>query len=296
MLHYTPVLAADGFTEDLKASLKRPILAEHGRLLLVGGDVDHDPWAEDIWHGAEEVEIASIGEAAKHLRAIQRNWLAWPIDWHRRCALITEKLPPLKPKPLAFGALPPAAPLGVFTLLSPDRMLYAPRTASPFPLGQANLVEDKETPPNRAYLKLWEAFVRLGRFPQPGDTAIDLGASPGGWTYVLAKAGASVTAIDKAPLDPAIAAMPGVEWSQGSAFALEPRPVDWLVCDVICYPDRLERMIEGWFGMANTIIATIKLQGDTDHEAVRRFSALSGGHVQHLCHNKHELTFFWPWK
>lgn len=295
---YTPVLAADGFVEDLKASLNRPILAEYGRLLLVDGAVTHDPWAEDIWFDAQEIKIDSIGDAARHLRSIQRNWLCWPIDFHRRCALITEKLPPLKPKPLEFGALPPSSHLGVFTLLDADRLLYAPRVASPFPLGQANLIEDKETPPNRAYLKLWEALVRLGRFPKAGETAIDLGASPGGWTYVLAKAGANVLALDKAPLDPAIAAMPGVAWQQGSAFAFEPRPVDWLVCDVICYPDRLESMIAAWIesGEARQIIATIKLQGETDHAAVARFAAIANGHVQHLCHNKHELTFFWPWR
>ena len=35
-----------------------------------------------------------------------------------------------------------------------------------------------------------------------------------------------------------IAAMPGVTQTIDSAFAVEPRAVDWLVCDVIAYPDR----------------------------------------------------------
>jgi Predicted SAM-dependent methyltransferase len=59
---------------------------------------------------------------------------------------------------------------------------------------------------------------------------------------VLAKLGARVIAVDKAPLDPAVAALPGVEIRQASAFALDPAeigPVDWLFSDVICYPARL---------------------------------------------------------
>src|SRR5438309_5805395 len=44
-------------------------------------------------------------------------------------------------------------------------------------------------------------------------------------TWVLAKLGAEVVAIDKAPLDPRVAALPGVEWRGESAFALDPENV-----------------------------------------------------------------------
>ncbi|WP_457844104.1 SAM-dependent methyltransferase, partial [Staphylococcus aureus] len=77
----------------------------------------------------------------------------------------------------------PTAPLGSWTLLAPDRMLAAARCSSPFPNGEVGFIEDKAGPPNRAYLKLWEALVRLRRWPQPGERCLDLGASPGGWTY-----------------------------------------------------------------------------------------------------------------
>jgi len=30
--------------------------------------------------------------------------------------------------------------------------------------------------------KLWEALTRIGRWPGPGEVALDLGAAPGGWT------------------------------------------------------------------------------------------------------------------
>ncbi len=85
-------------------------------------------------------------------------------------------------------------------------------------MANAGSIEDHIGPPSRAYLKLWEALVRFGRWPAPGDRCLDLGASPGGWTWVLAKLGANVTAVDKAPLAPAVAAMPGVTQRAGKCL------------------------------------------------------------------------------
>jgi len=160
-------------------------------------------------------------------------------------------------------------------------------------------VEDRSGPPNRAYLKLWEALARLGRWPGPGERCLDLGASPGGWTYVLAKLGANVIAVDKAPLDPKVAAMAGVEWRGESAFALEPPsvgPVDWLFSDIVCYPARLLRLVEKWraSGMAKNFVCTLKFQGETDHDSAEAFAAIAGARVLHLHYNKHELTFVLP--
>ena len=152
-----------------------------------------------------------------------------------------------RPSRSSFPAAAPTAPLGSWTLLAPDRMLAAAECSAPFPNGEVAFVEDRTGPPNRAYLKLWEALVRFGRWPGPGERCLDLGASPGGWTYVLAKLGADVIAVDKAPLDPKVAAMPACEWRGESAFALEPAsvgPVDWLFSDIVCYPARLLRLVE----------------------------------------------------
>ena len=71
-------------------------------------------------------------------------------------------------------------------------------------------------------MKLWELFARIGLTPRPGDTCLDLGSSPGGWTYVLAQLGANVVSVDKAPLDPSVARFPNVHFVKSSAFALNP--------------------------------------------------------------------------
>ena len=106
----------------------------------------------------------------------------------------------------------------------------------------------------------------------------------------MASLGATVTAIDKSPLDPTIAAMPGVTRVIDSAFALEPRPIDWLVCDVIAYPARTLGLLERWLPMARNIVCTVKFQGDTDHDTADRIAALPNLRLTHLWHNKHELT------
>jgi 23S rRNA (cytidine2498-2'-O)-methyltransferase len=294
----TAYLASDGFEPQLREELGRAgviVRAEHGRLLIADTAVP-SAWAANIWQDCVELPVASIGSAAKALRDIQRNWAMYAPVHHRRAALVQERLPHVSAKPIVFPATAPTAPLGSWTLLAPDRLLAAARCSSPFPNGEVQFIEDKTGPPNRAYLKLWEALVRLRRWPQPGERCLDLGASPGGWTWVLAKLCASVTAIDKAPLDPRIAAMPGVEWRGESAFALEPEsvgPVDWLFSDIIAYPSRLLRLVERWraAGLAKNFVCTITDPGVTDHDAAAAIAAIPGAQVLHLHHNKHELTF-----
>ena len=53
--------------------------------------------------------------------------------------------------------------------------------------------------------------------------------------WAIARLGAAVTAVDRAPLEPRVAAMPGVSFRQGSAFAVAPERVDWVFSDVIAY-------------------------------------------------------------
>ncbi len=215
---------------------------------------------------------------------------------YRRAMLIQEQLPKVSAKPLVFGSPPPAAPLGSWTLLDPGTMLAAPHCTNPFPNGEIQFVEDRTGPPSRAYLKLWEALTLIGRRPGPGGICLDLGSSPGGWSWALQRMGAQLISVDKAPLAPEIARLPGIEHRQESAFALDPHtvgPVDWLFSDVVCYPARLLALVERWLatGTCRNFVCTVKFQGPTDHETARRFAAIPGSQLRHLFHNKHELTW-----
>jgi 23S rRNA (cytidine2498-2'-O)-methyltransferase len=294
----TGYLAPDGFVAELHHELGDAVIETHGRLVLASGPPRPAAWVANLWHDPVRLKIASIGDAAKQLRAVQRNWALYSFVHHRRAALITEKLPKVSAKPLHFGDPAPTAALGSWTLLDPETLLAAPHCSSPFANGEPHFVEDKNAPPSRAYLKLWEVLTLLGIGPRPGEICLDLGASPGGWSWVLQQTGAHVIAVDKAPLEPRIAALPNLEQRRLSAFALDPDeigPVDWLFSDIVCYPARLLGLIEKFIasGTVKNFICTIKFQGATDFATQARFAAIPGARLLHLHHNKHELTWIW---
>ena len=293
----TAYLAAPGYEPQLAEELDLrgcSVRFVHGRLYVSSDPPIEAAWAINIWFDAKEFEIASIGDAAKRLREIQRNWAALADDHRGRTGLITEKLPHVSAKPLTMGQASLSAPLGSWTLLNPNLMLASGDCRSPFANGEAGFVEDRVGPPNRAYKKLWESLALLRRFPVEGERCLDLGASPGGWTWTLAQFGSDVIAIDRAPLDAQVDALANVTAIEGSAFGVDPRTfghVHWMCSDVIGYPGKIMRLIETWQGHAETIICSVKFQGPTDHGVIRALRQLPNSAVQHLFHNKHEVTF-----
>lgn len=257
-------------------------------------------FALDIWHQPQIVSFHSISEAAKILRQAGKYWYLVPHENIRRSHLIYEQLRKLPNLHRSFPVTEPIPEIGCFTLLDKNTLLFSAKRWKKWPLGECFFNEDKTNPPNRAYLKLWEALTLLGRYPQRGETAYDLGAAPGGWTYVMQSLGTEITAVDKAPLDSKIAALTRVKCLQQSAFALEPemieKPIDWLLSDIACYPDKLYDLALKWInaGKAKQLIFTIKLQGETNLEMIRKFQNIPDSLTLHLYHNKHEATFIWP--
>jgi 23S rRNA (cytidine2498-2'-O)-methyltransferase len=301
---FTGYLAAPGFFPELLAELDFEGPAGAGHLVygdLVFARKDKPAvWAQNVWLDARLVPATSIGQGAKALKDIQRNWWPHPVRLARRAALITEKLPKVSARPQVFGQPAPTAPLGSFTLWDEATLIAASTCSSLYPDGQVRFEEDRESAPSRAYLKLWEALTLLGVSPKPGELCLDLGSSPGGWTWVLASLGARVFSVDKAELDPRIAAMPEVEHCLGSGFGLDPKlaggpgaPVDWLCSDMACYPARLLELVTRWLeaGACRNFICTLKCQGETDHATIQAFAEIPGSKVMHLAHNKHELTW-----
>lgn len=293
-------VAAPGYAADLEAEIVargERLLARHADLFFVQGSPGPAAWAQNTWLRPELVTVASIGEAARALRARQRNWHLHALVQHRRTQLVVDKLPPIRFRPLSFPTDPPVAPLGAWTLLDRDHLLLSTECSSPFPDGQVPFVEDRVQPPNRAYLKLWEALTLARDRPGPGTHCLDLGAAPGGWSWVCASLGAEVVSIDRAALAPQVLATGRVAHRCGDAFGLgaeQVGEVQWILSDLAAYPERLLELARYWADArpkANMIF-TIKLQGPPDPAAYRAFLAIPGSRVMHLSHNKHELTWF----
>lgn len=292
-------LAVEGRETELLNELSHAgatLIGRVERLMITTNGPKRAAWASNVWYEPERIQVASIREAREALSTRCSRWCLLSQSHHRRAALIQAALEGPSQEPLRFGARPSREALGSWTLLDEHTLLASARCSSPFPNGEFEFVEDRQAPPSRAYLKLWDLFTVTGKAPRKGEVCLDLGSSPGGWTWVLASLGARVISVDKAPLEPRIARMPTVRFVQQSAFALDPEshpPVDWLFSDVICYPRRLHDYIERWvrLGKAKNIVCTLKFQGDTDHEAARSFAKIPGSRLMHLHHNRHELTW-----
>lgn len=301
----TGFLAPEGYEDELAHELSNErITSRCGRLFLVENATRVDfAWAQDVWENPREISIASIADGAKRLRELHSLWTLASFHQHRRANLIQAQLPKLSSPPLVFLESRRARQLGSWTLVSHDRILASPRSLSPFPLGEFSFREDKSAP-SRAYLKLWELFtVRGVAPPKPGARCIDLGASPGGWTWVLAGLGCHVTAVDRSPLELPKRSVNDsrgkgeIEFVKGNAFNVKPQDlgrVDWLFSDVICYPSDLLELVRKWLAsdLCANMVCTIKLKGKTDHSVIRQFAAIPGASLKHLLHNKHELTWW----
>jgi Predicted SAM-dependent methyltransferase len=72
---------------------------------------------------------------------------------------------------------------------------------------------------------------------KPGMRAVDLGAAPGGWSWVLAQRGIRVTAVDNGPMAATAMATEMIEHVRSDGFSYRPHhPVNWLVCDMVESP------------------------------------------------------------
>ncbi len=169
---------------------------------------------------------------------------------------------------------------------------------SHFPKGGVSVPNDKNAP-SRAFAKLVEAELRFGRRILPGEVCVDLGASPGGWTWAARQRGAKVVAVDRSPLRDDLMNDPAVTFVRGDAFGYEPsRPVDWLICDVIAAPERSIELALEWARRRwmRHFVVTIKLRVG-DHPKLDRLKAelpawSDDWYLTHLCANKHEACVF----
>lgn len=166
--------------------------------------------------------------------------------------------------------------------------------------GQCRMADDPVAP-SRSYLKVEEAYRVLGDEPGKGETVVDLGAAPGGWSFSAAKRGARVLAIDNGPLKAGAAANDLIEHRREDAFRFEPNQgdvFDWLFCDLVEEPHHVLRAIaERWiatrwcrkfvvnlkFGRADALALLAEARKQLEPHCDRLV-------IRHLFHDREEFT------
>lgn len=266
---------------------------KHDRLYFLFSDY-RPIFAQVTWINCQTISISSIGDGIKKLKALGKNWSLFTIGNHRRAKLIQDGLPQINDAPIAFLSDLPKHAMGGWTLFDANTIICSPQTTSPFALGKIEFIENKQIPPSRAYLKLWEVFTLHAKPPVVGNTVIDLGSSPGGWSWVLSTLNLNVISVDKAPLTRHIAQLPNITFLQESAFGLDPKSINnaqWLFSDIICYPEKLLALIHKWIkeSKVHNFVCTIKFQGNADFAIIDEFLKIPNSRIVHLYHNKHEV-------
>ena len=184
-----------------------------------------------------------------------------------------------------------------------------PDNSSPWPMGIPRL-KAVHGAPSRSAQKLAEALQvflspaeRADRL-HVGITGVDLGAAPGGWTWVLVRNGLQVIAIDNGKLNEAVMATGQVEHLRADGLTWRPRrPVHWLVCDMAEKPARVAALMADWLaeGHCSEIIFNLKLPMKKRYEEVEYCRALieerlNEARISHvlgfrqLYHDREEVT------
>ncbi len=190
---------------------------------------------------------------------------------------------------------------GLFVFFADFGRVFAAREAW---LGGQRRMADDDAAPSRSYLKVEEAYIVLGREPAAGETVVDLGAAPGGWSYSAAKRGAKVIAVDNGPLKGGALNHPLIEHRLEDAFKFAPPPGvthDWLFCDLVEEPHHVMQNIAGpWLAhrWCRRFVINLKF-GHVDSLALLREIRVPDSpfakhatnlRIRHLYHDREEFT------
>ncbi|MGR4897137.1 23S rRNA (cytidine(2498)-2'-O)-methyltransferase RlmM [Stenotrophomonas sp. ATCM1_4] len=182
------------------------------------------------------------------------------------------------------------------------------RDSAPWLLGipRLKLLPDA---PSRSALKLEEALMTLltpeerEALVKPGMRAADLGAAPGGWTWVLTRQHVQVLSIDNGPLRQHVLDTGLVEHLRADGFHWQPEtPLDWMVCDMVEQPRRVAERMATWLrqGWCRHAIFNLKLpmkkRWDETRLCLDLFAEQAGKpltlRAKQLYHDREEITVF----
>lgn len=253
------------------------------------------PWRLHLWPAYGE------GRAGMNRCGLIRDAFMEKLRKKRRHLLRT-----LEDSTTPFG---PETSIVQLALRSPEEGVLAVNAAplpwqartivSSFPEGFVPVAVDKGAP-SRAFAKLVEAEQRLGRHISKGQLCVDLGASPGSWSYVALSRGARVIAVDRAELRTDLMRNERLHFHCGDAFKFRTDArTDWLICDVIAAPQRSIDLLLEWLRERRmaAFIVSIKFMGTAEYPLLDQLKKEAAPlctefHITRLSANKNEVCAF----
>jgi 23S rRNA (cytidine2498-2'-O)-methyltransferase len=274
------------------------ILYKDSRCIILSKLNSKPLWAQDWLCNCRLQKFENKSAAIKILKAMPNLGVHFETDANAKLAeSLKKEIREFKLKRIEFQ-VPSLFNFKYFAwgLFDSEHLIICDSPQSQFPLGWHEFNEDKHIPPNRAYLKVWEVLCMNYIQLKPDDVVIDVGSSPGGWSWALSQHVKKVYSIDKAELDPKIASNLKIHYASEDAFAVKPNDYQdctWLFSDIICTPQRLLGLIGDWHRNSDVknFVCTIKFKGNCDFDLLKEFTKYENSRIIHLYQNKNEVTW-----
>lgn len=156
---------------------------------------------------------------------------------------------------------------------------------------------------SRAKFKLMEAEKEFDIPFSSFRNAVDIGASPGGWTSFLLEHGMKVTAVDPALMHESLRNYPGLKVLRKNAgeVKFKNNEFDLLVCDMSWSPKLMAKLVTGLlYSLApgGTAIVTVKLMHKKPLAMIKEIVAMFEEErmqiqrAKQLVHNRDEITLY----
>ncbi|MFZ3228595.1 MAG: SAM-dependent methyltransferase [Pseudobdellovibrio sp.] len=284
------------FEKELESELalnNYKIIYKNSKIFIVDSLLIKPIWAQDWWPNSTGISFDSKSSIIKVLKSKPVLGHYYNAE-HKLGKNIVSEIRNFEKKRIEFKS---DFKFKYFNWTLVDNFLIVCDTpSSRYPSGWHEFAEDKEFPPNRAYLKLWEVFTLYDIHLDKSESVIDVGSSPGGWSWVLSQLSKKVYSIDRAELDPKISNIKNIEFSKQDAFNLDYEKLKdctWLFSDIICTPDRLYELVTDCMQNSSiqNFICTLKFKGACDFDIIKKFLEIENSRIIHLYQNKNEVTW-----
>lgn len=304
-LNFDLHLPFHGFQDELVRELNLLSIQIHLILprVIITAPVQQRPiWSQDWWpgcillNGSISTENKLEKLAVQFLKNQDRIGVYHQTEVSKLADRIQKKIKSLAVKRIKYSNPHPFDfKFYSWTVVS-DFIIFCKNPSQRFPLGWHEFEENKIAPPNRAYLKLWELFAVYNLAPDANAQVLEIGASPGGWSWVLSDIIENIYTIDRAPLDLKLNAKTNINHKIGDAFKLDPKNFEkctWFFSDIICTPEKMYETVHFWLENSSirNFVCTVKFKGSCDFDILKRFELIPNSKIIHLYQNKNEVTW-----